>query len=269
VCHSCCEEMPPPKACPNCTAPALHYLGAGSERIEAALAELLPGARVRRMDSDTMVRREDYESVLESFGRGEVDVLVGTQMIAKGLDFPRVTVVGVVSADSSLYLPDFRAAERTFQLLSQVSGRAGRGTLRGEIVVQTCTPTHPAILRAARHDYEGFSQHESRLRAELGYPPLGRLIRVVFEDKDAERVSRAARDCSERLRRELANDAIAILGPAVAPIGKLRGRHRHHLLVKAPADGEALERARDALIEHAAGSARPRVTIDVDPVSML
>jgi len=174
-----------------------------------------------------------------------------------------------VSADSSLYLPDFRAAERTFQLLSQVSGRAGRGTLRGEIVVQTCTPTHPAILRAARHDYEGFSQHESRLRAELGYPPLGRLIRVVFEDKDAERVSRAARDCSERLRRELANDAIAILGPAVAPIGKLRGRHRHHLLVKAPADGEALERARDALIEHAAGSARPRVTIDVDPVSML
>jgi primosomal protein N' (replication factor Y) len=269
VCHSCCEEIQPPKACPSCTAPALHYLGAGSERIELALAELLPGARVRRMDSDTMVRREDYESVLESFGRGEVDVLVGTQMIAKGLDFPRVTVVGVVSADSSLYLPDFRAAERTFQLLSQVSGRAGRGSLRGEIVVQTCTPTHAAILRAARHDYEGFAEHESRLRAELGYPPHGRLIRVLFEDKDESRASGAARDCSERLRRECASDAVAILGPAVAPIGKLRGRHRHHLLVKARLDDGALEHARRVLIEHFAGATRPRVTIDVDPVSML
>jgi hypothetical protein len=133
VCHWCCEEIAPPRKCPSCTSPSVRYLGAGSERIENVIRALLPDARVARMDSDTMLRREDYEQTLESFGRGEIDVLVGTQMIAKGLDFPRVTVVGIVSADSSLHLPDFRAAERTFQLLSQVSGRAGRGELAGEI----------------------------------------------------------------------------------------------------------------------------------------
>src|SRR6185503_14255333 len=188
VCHACCTETPPPKACPSCTAPALRFLGAGSERIEAEIGRLLPGARVLRMDSDTMVRREDYESALERFGRGEIDVLVGTQMLAKGLDFPRVTVVGIVSADVSLHLPDFRAAERTFQLLSQVAGRAGRGALAGEIVVQTTAPSHPAVVLAARHDFEGFAEAESRLREELGYPPHGRLLRAVIEDRDETKV---------------------------------------------------------------------------------
>jgi len=197
-------------------------------------------------------------------------VLVGTQMIAKGLDFPRVTVVGIVSADSSLHLPDFRAAERTFQLLSQVAGRAGRGELAGEIVVQTTAPAHPAIVLAARHDYEGFAESESRLRGELGYPPHGRLLRVVVEDRDETKVVETSRACAEIAKREAGEGGLAVLGPAEAPIAMLRGRHRHHLLVKSPRGAEAsFDRAREALRLHAESAPRPRVTVDVDPASML
>ena len=269
VCHSCCEEQPPPKNCPTCTAPLVHYLGAGSERVEIALKKLLPAARVRRMDSDTMLRREDYEDALDRFGRGEVDVLVGTQMIAKGLDFPRVTVVGIVSADSSLHLPDFRAAERTFQLLAQVAGRAGRGELPGRIVIQTVTPEHPAITCAAKHDYEAFAGPESRLRGELGYPPHGRLIRVVFDDEDLGRVHDCAAACAKLLREKTGDAGLVVLGPAEAPISQVRGRHRQHLLAKGPNSSPAIATARALLLEFAAAELKTRVTIDVDPVSML
>jgi primosomal protein N' (replication factor Y) len=269
VCHACCSEIVPPAACPTCTAPALRYLGAGSERVEAELSKILPGARVRRMDSDTMLRREDYEQTLERFGRGEIDVLVGTQMIAKGLDFPRVTVVGIVSADISLHLPDFRAAERTFQLLSQVAGRAGRGDLAGEIVVQTSAPAHPAILLAAKHDFEGFAIAESRLRADLGYPPHGRLLRVVIEDRDETRVVESSRACADMLRRVAGGEGIVVLGPAEAPISRLRGRHRHHVLVKSAVEGPGFDLARQALRQFVEATPRPRITLDVDPVSML
>ncbi|MBI5362674.1 MAG: primosomal protein N' [Planctomycetes bacterium] len=269
VCHSCCEEQMPPKNCPTCTAPLVHYLGAGSERVELALKKLLPHARVRRMDSDTMLRREDYEDALERFGKGEIDVLVGTQMIAKGLDFPRVTVVGIVSADSSLHLPDFRAAERTFQLLAQVAGRAGRGALAGRIVIQTVTPEHPAIVCAAKHDFEGFAGPETRLRAELGYPPHGRLIRVVFEDEDLGRVHDVATACAKLLREKASTDGLVVLGPAEAPISQVRGRHRQHLLVKAPAASPAIATARGLLLQFAENELKTRVTIDIDPVSML
>ena len=152
ACHSCCQEIAVPKACPACTAPALRFLGAGSQRVEEILRLIAPHARVGRMDSDTMMRREDYEETLGAFGRGELDVLVGTQMIAKGLDFPRVTLVGIVSADASLHQPDFRASERTYQLVSQVAGRAGRADLPGHIVVQTTATEEPAIVHAAAHD---------------------------------------------------------------------------------------------------------------------
>ncbi len=269
VCHRCCEEVAPPAACPTCTAPALRYLGAGSERIEHELRALLPDARVLRMDSDTMRRREDYEQALDRFGRGEVDVLVGTQMIAKGLDFPRVTVVGIVSADVALHLPDFRAAERTFQLVSQVAGRAGRGELPGRIVVQTGAPEHPAIRLAAGHDFDGFCRWEDELRRELGYPPHGRLLRAVLEDEEEARVADAARDWAERLRAELP-DALSVLGPAPAPIAFVRKRHRHHLLVKAPPDAlEAFAAARSLLTDLAGRTSRPRATVDVDPASVL
>jgi primosomal protein N' (replication factor Y) len=269
VCHACCEESARPRACPTCTAPDLRQLGAGSERIELEIRRLAPQARVKRMDSDTMRRREDYEETLDAFGRGEIDVLVGTQMIAKGLDFPRVTLVGIVDADAALHLPDFRAAERTFQLIAQVAGRAGRGVLEGRIVVQTLTPEHPAIQRAARHDFEGFALGEDELRAELGYPPHGRLVRAIFEDEDEERTLAAARDCAASLRTALGGTALAVLGPSPAPIAMLRKRHRQHVLVKAPLGAAEWPRAVESLREFAKRVSRPRVSVDVDPCAML
>ncbi|MBL8859284.1 MAG: primosomal protein N' [Planctomycetes bacterium] len=269
VCHACCEEVRPPKSCPACTSPQLRYLGAGSERIETAIGEFLPGARIARMDSDTMLRREDYEDVLERFGRGEIDVLVGTQMIAKGLDFPRVTLVGIISADHALHMPDFRASERTFQLLAQVSGRAGRGELAGQIVVQTSTPGHAAIRFATTHDFEGFAAQETRLRNDLGYPPFGRLMRIVFEDDDSSRVATAAAECAALVKAPAAAEQVKILGPAEAPIAMLRGRTRHHMLLKADATGRGLPRLRGLIQDWSETRLRPKVLIDVDPVSML
>ena len=269
TCHSCCEEIAPPKQCPSCTAPGLRFLGLGSERIEDSLAELLPGARVARMDSDTMLRREDYERTLNAFGAGEIDVLVGTQMIAKGLDFPRVTLVGIVDADSGLHLPDFRASERTFQLLAQVAGRAGRGELDGRIVIQTSTPDHDAITRAANHDYEGFAAVEDELRADLAYPPHGRLIRAVLEDTDESKVKAAATALADLLRTRVGAEGVMVLGPAPAPLALLRGRHRHHILLKAEPASPALATARDLLVGFSEEFARPRTTIDVDPVGLM
>tara|TARA_R110002072_G_scaffold235480_3_gene393031 strand:- start:6140 stop:8446 length:2307 start_codon:yes stop_codon:yes gene_type:complete len=269
VCHSCCEERVPPKDCPSCTAPGLKYLGQGSEKVEDLLPKLLPDVRVKRMDSDTMLRREDYETTLDAFGRGEIDVLVGTQMIAKGLDFPRVTLVGVIAADSSLHLPDFRAGERTFQLLCQVAGRAGRADLEGRIVIQTHTPDHIAIQKAATHDYESFVEAELAPRKELGYPPFGRLIRVLIEDEDEQRAKQAAAALGELLMQELLPHRIIPLGPAPAPMALVRGRHRIHFLLKAPLEGKGLGLARELLQRFATNHPRPRITIDVDPVSML
>ena len=229
VCHSCCEEITPPTACPACTAPKLRIFGAGAERVESELQMLAPEARVARMDSDTMVRREDYERVLERFGKRELDVLVGTQMIAKGLDFPLVTLVGVLDADAALHMPDFRAAERTFQLLAQVAGRAGRGTRAGRIIVQSSMPEAPVIRAAAKHDYESFAQAEAKLRMELGYPPYGKLVRVIFEDEDAEIARQGAAECALVLQRAAGTASdLVLLGPNEAPIALLRGRHRHH-----------------------------------------
>jgi len=270
VCHSCCEEASPPKACPACTAPGLRMLGSGAEQVEGALRRVFPDARILRMDSDTMHRREDYERSLAAFGSGEVDLLVGTQMIAKGLDFPRVTVVGIVSADTSLHLPDFRASERTFQLISQVAGRAGRGELAGRIYVQTNSPDHPAIRRAAAHDFETFATEEFALREELGYPPVGRLLRVVIEDEDERRANATAAACAETLRASIGEQMVPILGPAPAPMALLRGRHRRHILVKASAalaDG-AFRAARRAAVEFAQAPSGSRVLVDVDPVSL-
>ena len=269
VCHSCCEEGAPPKACPACTAPGLRMLGSGSEQVERALRRVFPDARVLRMDSDTMHRREDYERSLEAFGSGEIDLLVGTQMIAKGLDFPRVTVVGIVSADTSLHLPDFRASERTFQLISQVAGRAGRGELAGRIFVQTQSPEHPAIQRAAAHDFEAFARDEVELRRELGYPPAGRLLRVVVEDEDENRGDRTIALLAERMRAVVGDAPVPILGPAPAPMALLRGRHRRHLLLKAGSGREDLFASlRRVAVEYVQEGQASRVVVDVDPVSL-
>ncbi len=207
--------------------------------------------------------------MLESFGRGDIDVLVGTQMIAKGLDFPRVTVVGIISADHALHMPDFRASERTFQLLAQVSGRAGRGELPGRIVVQTSTPMHPAIRFATTHDFEGFAAQETRNRHDLGYPPFGRLMRVVFEDDDPAQVKTAAAECAALLASAAAAEGVSVLGPAEAPFGLLRGRTRWHMLLKSDATGRGLPRLRGLLQDWTDTHARPKLVIDMDPVSMM
>jgi primosomal protein N' (replication factor Y) len=267
VCHGCCEERPIPRGCPTCTRPGLIPYGAGAERVEDELKKLLPELRVRRMDSDTMHRREDYEETLGAFGRREIDVLVGTQMIAKGLDFPNVTVVGIVNPDQGLQLPDFRARERTFQLIAQVAGRAGRGEKPGRIVVQTLVPGEPAIVHAARHDYAGFVAFEDRARRAESNPPYGRLIRVVFEDEDEGRAIATAAEFAEKVRAAV-GDAVVLKGPHVAALALLRGRHRHNLLVKAPLESPALERAKSVLVELAAATSRTHVAVDVDPISM-
>jgi primosomal protein N' (replication factor Y) len=268
VCHSCCEERHRPRACPSCTSPALRYLGYGSERVEEVLRELMPTARIARMDSDTMRRNEDYEVTLEAFGRGELDILVGTQMIAKGLDFPRVTLVGIVSADTGLHLPDFRAAERTFQLLAQVAGRAGRSSLGGRIVIQTEAPDHPAVVYATLHDYDGFAAQEEKIRQQLSYPPYGRLIRVIFEHERLEAVESCAAALGAALREGLKTVKAAILGPAIAPFAQLRGKHRYHVMLKVK-DEEAAETATSLLRVLAAAEKTVSVKVDVDAVSML
>ncbi|MHC4263186.1 MAG: replication restart helicase PriA [Planctomycetota bacterium] len=269
VCHQCHHEEKVPQNCRTCSAPGGRMVGAGSERVEAALKELLPKARVARMDSDTMHRREDYERVLSAFGEGQLDFLVGTQMIAKGLDFPRVTLVGIVSADTSLHLPDFRSAERTFQLIAQVAGRAGRAELEGRIVVQTENPEHPAVRFAARHEFAPFALAELESRRSLGYPPFGRLVRCVFEDEDGDKCAQVADATVKQLHASLAETDAIVLGPAPAPLALVRNRYRHHCLIKVPLGSPSLDRARDVLLEIAARTSRPKILVDVDPMGML
>ena len=179
ICHTCDAERACPPACPHCGAPSLHYGGIGTERLEREIQTAFPDVVARRMDSDTMRVPGSHEQVLAAFKAGEVQILLGTQMIAKGLDFPNVTLVGVVNADTALHLPDFRAAERTFQLVAQVAGRTGRGDRPGRVLVQTYSPDHPAIRSAAHHDYQGFVQTELPERERFGVPPYGRIVRLI------------------------------------------------------------------------------------------
>jgi primosomal protein N' (replication factor Y) len=268
LCHHCGRETPPPDRCPGCGAPGVARLGAGTERLEDVVRAVLPGVRLARMDSDAMHDRDSYERVLGAFGRGEIDVLVGTQMIAKGLHFPGVTVVGVVSADTGLLLPDFRAAERTFQLVAQVAGRAGRsGDAAGRVVVQTCQPRHPALGFAARHDYEGFARAELAERRRYGWPPYTRLVRAVVSGRD----ERAARDrcgaIAAAVRESLPPGAGEVLGPAPCGVARIRDRFRWHCIVKAA----------DAPVQHAVvlqlariprRAAGTETVVDVDPVDL-
>jgi len=268
LCHYCGAHMPPTGVCPACKAAQMLHFGIGTERVEDEIARKFPAFALARMDSDTTRRRSAHQELLDRFRSGEARILIGTQMIAKGLDFPQVTLVGVISADTALYLPDFRAAERTFQLVEQVAGRAGRGLRGGCVVVQTTNPHHLSIVMAARHDYLGFAEAELDLRRELGYPPMGHLLRVVVS-------ATAARDAEAR-GRELAGllgalpeaEGFEVLGPAECPLAHLKGRSRWQLLVKAPRR-RAIRAAVGALRPHARGTGKVQVVLDVDPVSML
>ncbi|HXY67907.1 MAG TPA: primosomal protein N' [Gemmatimonadales bacterium] len=270
-CHHCAHRESPPAACPDCGAAVHQYRGAGTQQVEDFLAQRFPAARIARMDLDSTGARWAHQRILERVEAGTVDVLVGTQMIAKGLDFPRVTVVGVVDADVALNLPDFRAAERTFDLLTQVAGRAGRGPLGGRVIVQTWAPGHHAIVHAAGHDVRGFLEAELDERRSPPYPPHVRLANVLLSGRDERAVARAAERVAEWLRALVAARpelGATVLGPAPCPVERARDRWRWHLLVKTP-DDAALTRLAGYLASRAPVPAGARMVVDRDPASVL
>ena len=266
-CHYCNYSMTVPKACRKCAAPYLERAGFGTEKVEEQLAEAFPEARIARVDRDSVRRKGALASLLGRFAAGELDILVGTQMIAKGHDFPRVTLVGVVSADVGLGLADFRAAERTFQLLTQVAGRAGRGERTGEAIVQTIYPDHYSIQLACRQDYRAFFDRELAYRRGMRYPPMVALINTIVRGRTFEEAMQTASDIVRRLEPATATAGLTVLGPAPAPLVRLRGEHRVQFMLKGARRGD-MRRALDAAL---AGmpSIRRRVTVDVDPLSVL
>jgi primosomal protein N' (replication factor Y) len=269
-CHHCDYTIPPPSACSSCGSTSLSAWGAGTEQVEVALRRILPGARIGRMDRDTTSRKGAQREIFAAWERREFDVLVGTQMITKGHDIPGVTLVGVLLADLSLNLPDFRAAERTFQLLTQVAGRAGRGARPGRVIIQTLQPHHVSLQCSAHHDYRRFAEHELAGRRELGYPPFARLVQIRCEGTGADATERIVRAVAEHTR-SVAPKGVGILGPAPAPLERLRGRYRWQLLVRGR-NGAAIRATaaagRDA-VRREARSRDVRVLVDVDPYNML
>ena len=264
-CHYCNYSMGIPTKCANCAGPYLEQLGFGTERVEAEIRETWPDARVARVDRDTIRRRGAITGLLSRFAAGELDVLVGTQMIAKGHDFPRVTLVGVISADVGLGLADFRAAERTFQLLTQVAGRAGRGELAGEAIVQTLYPAHYSIRHACRQDYTAFFDEELNFRQKMRYPPSVAMINAVVRSKTREGAMADAGELVRALR--WGGEPYKVLGPAPAPLSKLKGEHRAQFFMK----GTHRASMRKALVSalESRPEIRRRTTIDVDPMSVL
>jgi primosomal protein N' (replication factor Y) len=274
LCHYCGYEQEPLQNCPQCGQSAVRYHGLGTEKLEVEIKDRFRNYEVRRMDSDTMRRPGSHEAVLSAFRRGEIHILLGTQMIAKGLDFPNVTLVGVVNADLALHLPDFRSAERTFQLLSQVAGRAGRGPNGGRVLVQTFTPDHPSIELAAKHDYPAFVSGEMAHRRTHKYPPFQRLARLIVRSRQpqpgaefAERMATAFETAKERLKDQ-GGDELRLLGPAEAPVFRLKGYHRYHYQVQSPSPG-LLHQLLRAVLPTLNAPSGVEYTLDVDPFNML
>ncbi len=270
MCHYCGYSIPKPDRCPSCGESLLRYSGAGTQKAEELLAETFPGARILRMDMDTTSGRFAHERLLSAFGRGEYDILVGTQMVAKGLDFPRVTLVGVLSADQSLYSDDYRAAERTFSLLTQVVGRAGRGRLAGRAVIQTQTPENETIRLAAAQDYEAFYQKEMALRRLLLYPPFCDICEIGFTGLDERAVQDYAQALLRRLKERLPASGlpVRVLGPSPAPVAKVKNRYRYRILIKCRNDKRLRALISGLLVEF--GTHRPAkdlaVFADINPL---
>jgi primosomal protein N' (replication factor Y) len=246
----------------------------GTERIEEELHGLFPGLRVLRMDYDTTRRKGAHDRILTVFAEGQADVLLGTQMVAKGLDFPRVTLVGVIDADVGLNLPDFRAGERTFQLLTQVSGRTGRGPLGGEVFVQTYSPQHPSVLLAGGHDYMAFAENELKSREELRYPPFSRLISVLVQGKEAAHVERHSLRLAEEIRKCVDTKHhldVEVLGPAPAPLGRIKDQYRWKIIIKSQQIRPVGMCIREACqsVQNDRSAGQVRIIADVDPVDML
>ncbi len=265
-CHICGHTAPVPAVCPQpeCRNPAIRYAGLGTQRVEETLHRLFPNARVERMDSDTLKRKEDYRRALGDFRAGKIDILLGTQMIAKGLHFPNVTLVGIVFADMALHQPDFRAAERTFQLLTQVAGRAGRGDVEGEVFVQAFTPFHPAIQFARRHDFRGFYEEEIHFRRQLQYPPFGRIALLTLRGRNEDKVKFSA----EHVKRELEKiPGVVLRGPAPSPLLRAETFYRYQIMLRTqqmPQTSRRLAEITQALVL----PDETELAIDIDPVDM-
>jgi primosomal protein N' (replication factor Y) len=270
VCHYCNHRQRAPSECPNCSSKYIYYVGEGTEQVEELLRKRFPQMRIGRIDRDTKARRREFEQTLLDFGNGEIDLLVGTQMLAKGHDFPNVTLVGVVSVDAGLALPDFRAAERSFQLITQVAGRAGRGELPGRVLIQTYHPHHYALRHATAQDYRGFYDEEIRHRSNHGYPPFVALALLLVRHKDPAR----ARTIAQQLRNFLAeanrDHACRILGPAPAPFARLRNEHRMQILIKSRSRRQMRAGIDEAMMkfEEAGGESR-MINLEIDPVNMM
>ncbi len=271
MCHYCGARLPRPQLCPACGGSMTIFKGVGTQRVEKELARLYSGIRLLRLDTDSTRKRGALDAALETFRRGDADVLLGTQMVAKGLDFPNVTLVGVINADLQLALPDFRSAERTFQLLTQVAGRSGRGQRPGRVLFQTLHPEHYALAAAAAQDYETFYRAEMAERADPPYPPHRRLVNLLFDGADLDKVSAEAGSTADLLREAVAREKLTVdlLGPAPQPFSRLKGKHRWHVTLRG-ADHRALrDLARRALDRHETAPGAVRVAVDVDPVSLL
>jgi len=271
-CHYCGHVRGPYTACPSCGSPEINMRGVGTQRVEEELAAIFPGVRILRMDLDTTVRKGAHDRILRKFGDQEADILLGTQMVAKGLDFPHVTLVGVISADTQMLLPDFRSSERTFQLLTQVAGRAGRSRLRGEVIIQTAQPGHHTLAHILDHNYRAFFDEELASREELYYPPYSRLTLIEARGENEEEVRKTAERLAATLKQLPA--PFEILGPAPAVIGKIKKLFRWHLLLRTPKSADpsgaiTRQRLRAALSMETTPSRKVQLIVDVDPVGLM
>jgi primosomal protein N' (replication factor Y) len=288
-CHYCLANSPLPEKCPTCSK-KLSLFGLGTQRVEEEIAKKFPGLKFARVDSDSMHSAKDYEALLGRFARNEIQVMLGTQMIAKGLDYPNVTLVGVISGDTSLSLPDFRAAERTFQLITQVAGRAGRGDSPGRVVLQTFMPEDPTIQAALRQDFVGFAQSELQSRREVGLPPFARMVRIVMRDQDQEELHKKCEElgvkvleavnaveerlpianCELPIQSAIGNRQLAILvkGPMPCAINRIAGFYRNQIVMQSPR-AELLQKVLAILREGGHLATSERIAVDVDPVSLL
>jgi len=268
-CHYCLAVNPLPEVCPVCKK-KLSLFGLGTQRVEEEIRHKFPELRFARVDSDSMRGARDYEQLLGRFAAGEVQVMLGTQMIAKGLDYPNVTLVGVISGDTALALPDFRAAERTFQLITQVAGRAGRGDAAGRVVLQTFLPDDPTIQAAIKQDFEGFAKAELKNRREVGLPPFTRMVRIVLREQDVEKLHKRCEELAAGLAEAAApeGEMVRIKGPMPCAIGRIAGYFRHQIVLVSPR-AERLQRVVQAMREKGHLARNERIAVDVDPVSLL
>jgi primosomal protein N' (replication factor Y) len=267
VCHICGYQSVAPSHCPECRDPGIKYSGTGTEKVEDTVAKVFPKAVVKRMDADVMQRKDAFRETLTAFRQGKIDILVGTQMIAKGLHFPNVTLVGIINADLSLHLPDFRAGERTFQLLTQVAGRAGRGDVEGEVFVQSFTPFSPSIQHARQHDFDGYWEQEIEFRRQWDYPPFSHLVLILVRSQHQERAEFSAQTLHRRLKEALP-PGVTLGEPAPAPLEKSHGSYRFHLMLRTRSI-QRLSRHLAAVLEKLTFPEDVFVTVDVDAYQLL